>query len=211
MSHGVLPFIGVAVLIVITPGVDMALVTKNAFSRGRAAAFATALGVNAGIVVWTFASALGVAAVVRASAAAFAVLKLAGAAYLVWLGVQALWRARRAGGVPSDEGRSATFERHVWAYFRQGLVSNLLNPKIAVFFTSLLPQFVAPGRSALAMSLALGGLFNALGVIWLSGYALFAARAGSLLQRPSVRARLERLTGFVLIGLGIRLALERRR
>ena len=200
-----LPFAAVAAVVVVTPGVDMALVTKNALVHGRRQALATAFGVNAGIAAWTVAAALGVAAVVQASAAAFAVLKLAGAIYLVYLGVRALRSARRRGRA---ETPAAAAPLRTAGAFRQGLVSNLLNPKIAVFFTSLLPQFV--GHGTLPALLALGALFNAMGILWLTGYALLAARGRVFLQRPRVQAGLDYLSGVVLVGLGLRLALERR-
>ncbi len=200
----VLPFLVVAVVVVITPGVDMALVTKNALVHGRRQALATAFGINLGITVWTVAAALGVAAAVQASAEAFAVIKFAGALYLVYLGAQALRAARHAHGetplVGSQLGTAGAF--------RQGLVSNLLNPKIAVFFTSLLPQFVEHGT--LTALLVLGALFNALGVIWLTSYALLASHGRAFLQRPRVRRVLDYVSGVVLVGLGLRLALERR-
>ena len=191
----VLPFLVVAVIVVVTPGVDMALVTKNALVHGRRAALATAFGVNVGIALWTLAAALGVAAVVRASAEAFDVVKFAGALYLVYLGIQSLRRQERA----------AVARRRV-SPFRQGLISNALNPKIAVFFTSLLPQF---GHSLPAL-LLLGALFNAIGIVWLTLYALAAARGRGALQRPRVRAALDYVSGVVLVGLGVRLAFERR-
>jgi threonine/homoserine/homoserine lactone efflux protein len=201
-----IPFLVVAVVVVITPGVDMALVTKNALVHGRRAALASAAGINVGIGLWTIAAALGVAAIVQASAAVFTVVKLAGAIYLLYLGVQALRAGRRrpraaTAGSPALSSAGA---------FRQGLVSNALNPKIAVFFTSLLPQFVTHGRPALLELLALGAIFNALGVVWLTGYALAAARGRAALQRPRVRAALDYLSGTVLVGLAARLAFERR-
>jgi RhtB (resistance to homoserine/threonine) family protein len=203
----VIAFLAVAAIVVITPGVDMALVTKNALQHGRRSAIATALGVNLGIVVWTGAAALGLAALIAASAAAFATVKIAGALYLIYLGVQALRQSR----VGSSDG--ATASRGVpigdGVAFRQGLVSNLLNPKITIFFTSLLPQFVG-GHGTAADLLLLGALFNAMGVVWLLGYAVLAARARAVLRRPAVKRTLDRLTGTVLIGLGVRLALEHR-
>jgi len=192
----VFAFLGLAAVIVVTPGVDMALVTKNALRHGLRAALSTAAGVNTGIAVWTLAAALGLAAVVAASAAAFAVLKLAGAAYLVYLGCRAILRR---GAV--EPVRLATARQ-----FRQGLVSNLLNPKIAVFFTSLLPQF----GSSLGQLLLLGALFNLLGVVWLTLFALAAARGRRVLARPRVRAALDWVSGIVLLALGVRLATERR-
>jgi threonine/homoserine/homoserine lactone efflux protein len=203
----VLPFLAVAAVIVVTPGVDMALVTRNALLHGRRSAVATALGVNVGIAFWTAAAAGGVAAVVAASAAAFAVVKLVGAAYLIVLGVQALVHARRRAAERVDAPRAPLGTR---GSFRQGVVSNLLNPKIAIFFTSLLPQLVGSG-GGVARLLALGLLFNAMGVGWLVTYALLASRGRTLLARPGVRRSLDRLTGVVLVGLGVRLALERRR
>jgi threonine/homoserine/homoserine lactone efflux protein len=197
-------FVVVAVVIVVTPGVDMALVTKNALAHGRRAALATAAGVNIGIALWTVAAALGVAAVIATSAALFAVVKLAGAVYLLYLGVRTLLSARRA-GVPHAP-REPLNARNA---LRQGLISNLLNPKIAVFFTSLLPQFVGHG-SGLGELLLLGAVFNALGVVWLTIFAFAAARARRFLLRRRVRAVLDTVSGFVLVGLGARLALERR-
>jgi threonine/homoserine/homoserine lactone efflux protein len=194
------PFVVLAVVIVVTPGVDMALVTKNALLYGRRAALASAFGVNVGIASWTIAATVGLAALVQASAEVFAFVKLAGAVYLIYLGIQALRHAgRRAdlAALPAVTARTA---------FRQGLISNALNPKIAVFFTSLLPQF----GSTLPQLLALGALFNLFGVVWLSAYALAAARAGDTLRRPRVRAVLDYLSGVVLVGLGVRLALEKR-
>jgi RhtB (resistance to homoserine/threonine) family protein len=203
-------FVGIAAAIIIAPGPDTVLVTKNAVLHGRAAALATSLGVNAGLVIWTGAAALGLAAIVRESAVAFTVLKLIGALYLIWLGMQALRAARRASTLEPTPG--AELGRHVGTRlgFRQGVFSNLANPKIAVFFTSLLPQFVNGRDHVLLPFLALGGLFVAMTLVWLGGYALLAARASAVLTRPRVKAALDRLTGAVLVGLGLRLALERR-
>jgi threonine/homoserine/homoserine lactone efflux protein len=202
-------FVAVAALLVVTPGVDMALVSKNALLHGRRVALLTALGINAGIVVWTAAAALGVAALIRASATAFTVLKLSGAAYLVYLGIQTIWLSRR--GHRPNGGAHDPGARRLGppSGFRQGLLSNLANPKIAVFFTSFIPQFVSPGQSVVLNSLALGAIFNLLGVVWLVVFALLVSRAVGLLRRPKVKAALDRLTGLVLVGLGVRLATER--
>ena len=201
-------FLGVAALVIVTPGPDTALVTKNALLYGRRPALATAFGVNTGLLVWTIASALGVAAVVHASATAFTAMKLIGAAYLIWLGIQTLRAAGRRGA--ADEAVNGGRRLDVRRGFRQGLISNLANPKIAAFFTSLLPQFITPGRPVLVPFLLLGGLFVAMTLAWLCAYALMASKAGGLLTRPRVRAGLDRLTGIVLIGLGLQLATERR-
>jgi len=202
----VFPFLVVSAIVVITPGVDMALVTKNALLQGRAAAQAAALGINVGIFVWTIAAAVGLAAVIAASAAAFTAIKLAGAVYLVYLGVRSLLASRRSASTLSTERRPLTTA----AAFRQGVASNLLNPKIAVFFTSLLPQFVDEGHATAQDLLLLGALFNAMGVVWLLAYAAIAARGRGLLQQPRVQRAFERVTGVAFIALGTRLALERR-
>lgn len=203
-------FLGIAVLVIITPGPDTVLVTKNAVLHGRRAALGTALGVNTGLLIWTVGAALGVAAVVRESAIAFTVLKLVGAAYLVWLGVQALRAARTHAAGDEDRGWQDRARIGGLLGFRQGLLSNLANPKIAVFFTSLLPQFVASRASELVPFLLLGGLFVLITLVWLCGYAVIAAKASDVLARPRVKATLDRITGVVLVGLGVRLALERR-
>jgi RhtB (resistance to homoserine/threonine) family protein len=209
MAANVPAFLGVAVLVLVSPGPDTALVTKNALIHGRRPALATSFGVAVGLLVWTLASALGIAAVVHASATAFTTLKLIGAVYLVWLGIQALRSAARSGGHgPANEIGA----RRVGARrgFRQGLISNLANPKIAVFFTSLVPQFVGSGHRVLVPSLVLGALFALMTVAWLCGYALVASKAAGLLTRPRVKAALDRISGCVLIGLGLRIATERR-
>jgi RhtB (resistance to homoserine/threonine) family protein len=207
MHANITAFIGVAARVILAPGPDTALVTKNALVHGRRSALSTSLGVVSGLAVWTVAAALGVAAVLRASEVAFTTLKLVGAAYLIWLGIQALrasGRERDAGELQPDAAPSPALRS-----YRQGLFSNLANPKIAAFFTSFLPQFIAPGVSVTVPFLFLGGLFVAMTLGWLSVYALMASRAGGLLTRPSVRRALDRVTGVVLIGLGVRLATER--
>ncbi len=206
-------FFGVAAVVIMAPGPDTAMVTKNALLHGRRAALGTAFGVDAGLVVWTIACALGVAALIRASAIAFSVLKFAGAAYLIWLGIQAFAAARRARASQDlAEGHGWGAGRTVGAAggFRQGMSSNLANPKIAVFFTGLLPQFVPRGSAVLLPSLLLGGFFVLMTMIWLVGWALLASRASQALGRPGVKRVLDRLTGCFLIAFGLRLATEHR-
>lgn len=209
-------FIAVAALLIVTPGVDMALVTRNALRHGRQPALWTAWGIAAGLLVWVLAAALGIAALLQASATAAALLKLAGAAYLLYLGSVTLLgscrrrahhgetenSARRGVPLPSLPARAA---------FRQGVLSNLLNPKIAVFFTSFIPQFIDAGDPALTKTLLFGLVFNGMGMIWLTGYALAASRAGRVLRRPAVRVWLDRLTGTALVGFGLRLLAPARR
>jgi threonine/homoserine/homoserine lactone efflux protein len=198
-------FAGVAAIIVVVPGPDMALVLRNGVVHGRRAALETAVGINAGLLVWALAAALGVAALLHASATAFAILKIAGAAYLMWLGLRALHAAwRGSAAVVQYAGRPEG------SPFRQGLLSNVLNPKIALVFTTLIPQFVEPGKPAALRTVALAAIFIAMGFVWLTSYALLVARIGTLLRRQGVRRSVDALVGIALTVLGIRLALERR-
>jgi threonine/homoserine/homoserine lactone efflux protein len=201
-----LAFAAVAAVVIVTPGQDTALTIRNTLAGGRRGGVATALGVSSGQAVWALATSVGLAALLVASEQVFLGLKLLGAAYLVALGAQALWRAwlgHRAGPTSGDHPlRGGTA-------YRQGLLSNLGNPKMAVFFTSLLPQF-ASESSAFFELLALGLLFCAMTLAWLSAYAFAVERASGLLRRPGVRRLLDAVTGAVLVALGLRLATERR-
>jgi RhtB (resistance to homoserine/threonine) family protein len=209
MGLHLLVFIGVAAIVIVIPGPDTAVVTKNVLIHGRRAGLGTSLGVSAGLSMWTIAAAVGVASLVRASEVAFTMLKLLGALYLVWLGIQAL----RAAGHPTGDALTAAAARPGMSArggFRQGFLSDLANPKIGIFFTSLLPQFVSAGHAVLLPFLVLGAIFVAMTLLWLLAYTLVADRAAQTLMRPRVRAGLDRFTGVVLIGLGLRLAVERR-
>ena len=214
MAESVLAFAGVAALLTVTPGADMALVTRSALLDGRGPAFATTLGICLGLVAWAVASAAGLAALLSASATAFLIVKVAGAVYLVGLGLAAIRRALRdesAAEPPLGRpSRSRRAGRPGGSAFRQGLVSNLLNPKIAVFYTTVLPQFIAPGDPALAISLVLVLIHVCLTLAWLSGYAYAVGRAGDALRRPIFRRMLDALTGLVLVALGARLAFVQR-
>lgn len=199
-----LVFLGVSLLVIATPGQDTALVIRNALSADRAPGVATALGVGSGQAVWTVATSAGLGAVLAASAPAFEALRLAGAAYLVWLGASSLRRAL-AGGENGHAPRAGGLRRPAAAY-RQGLLSNLGNPKMLVFFTSLLPQFASTGAGLLAHGL----LFNAFTTLWLTLYALAVGRARRLLARTRVRRAIDAVAGVALVGFGVRLAAERR-
>jgi threonine/homoserine/homoserine lactone efflux protein len=202
-------FLAVAVLVIVTPGQDTALTIRNALLGGRRAGAFTALGVSAGQAVWTLAASAGLTALLVASEPAFVALKLAGAAYLVFLGVQALLGALRPHGRRST-GAKAGGTMAPRVALRQGVISNLGNPKMAVFFTSLLPQFTPGGEASFAVMLALGLVFCTLTFAWLTAYAVAVAKAGDVLRRPHVRRVLDGLTGAVLVAFGLRLATEQR-
>ena len=185
----------------------MAVVARAAITAGGRAALSATLGIVAGLLVWAAASAVGLAALLSASATAFTVVKVAGAVYLVVLGLRTLLRARRAGQEPRDQEERAVPGA---LSFREGLVTNLLNPKIAVFYTTVLPQFVSPGDPALAVSLLLAAIHVTFSLAWLSAYGAAISRAGAALRRPRVRRVLDAVTGLVLVGLGARLAVAER-
>ena len=193
MSH-IAAFAGISAVVICTPGPDTALIVRNTLSGGRRNGVRTAAGIVCGIALWTLAASAGIAALVAASHPLFTALRVAGAAYLVWLGIETL-RGRRSATLAPKPGNG----------YRQGLLSNLGNPKIAVFFTSLLPQF---GSGFLQLT-ALGLLFCAMGAVWLTGYALAVARARGLVLRPRIRRAIDSITGITLVAFGARLATER--
>ena len=207
MPQDPLVFVGIAALLTITPGADMAMVSRSVLSGGRREAFATTLGILAGCLVWALVSAAGVAAVLAASRTAYDALRLAGAAYLVWLGAQSLLAARR--GDYRDVGEEPSPARRTSA-FRQGLLTNLFNPKIAIFYSTFLPQFIGPGDPALLLSMLLAGVHIAFGLMWLTAYAWLLGRAMTAFKSSRVRRALDAVTGTVLVALGLRLAAERR-
>jgi threonine/homoserine/homoserine lactone efflux protein len=200
-------FLGISALVICTPGQDTALTIRNTLAGGRRSGLATALGVSTGQAVWAIATSAGVAALIVASEPVFLALKLAGAAYLVYLGGQALWGAFTGSAADRPAGGTTVASRHS---FRQGVISNLGNPKMAVFFTSLLPQFAPAGGGAFAVLLAFGLVFAMLTLAWLSVYAVVVGRVGDVLRRPVVRRVLDAVTGVVLVALGLRVAVERR-
>jgi len=208
MDAGLVAFVGVAVVVVVTPGPDTALTLRNALAGGRRAGVLTAVGVVGGQAVWTLATSAGIAALLVASRPAFTALRYAGAAYLIYLGLRSLLAAVRGGGTsPPDRGPGRP---PPVAAFRQGIISNLANPKSAVFFTSLLPQFVPAGRTSFLALLALGLIYCSITLAWLSAYAVAVAKVGVVLRRPIIRRAIEAVTGVVLTALGLRLASERR-
>lgn len=196
--------VGVLALLTVSPGADMALVAKVTLERGRRDALAASAGICSGLLVHATASALGLSVVLATSAEAFTVVKLVGAIYLAYLGIRALRDSLRR------DVEVATPVRRSTSPYAQGLLTNLLNPKVAVFYLTFLPQFVDPGGSVLAQSLALAVAHGVMGLAWLSAYAYVLTRLSAFFAQTNARRWLERATGVVLVGLGVRLALERR-
>jgi threonine/homoserine/homoserine lactone efflux protein len=201
-------FVFVAALLVVTPGADMALVTKNALAFGRDAARKSTLGICLGLVVWGIIAAAGIGAVFSASPLIFNIIKLSGAVYLIFLGLRTLSEIRQCVGQAASTFRDMPLVPAV--AFRQGLVTNLLNPKIAVFYTTLLPQFIAPGQSVVARSLLLVAIHVGLTYFWLRLYGSVITFAHPLFRRPVTERALRAATGLILVGLGVALACTHR-
>ncbi len=203
MFHHFAAFLGVSALVIVTPGQDTALTIRSVLAGGRRAGFFTAAGVAVGQATWTLAAAAGVVALLRASQPAFVAVRILGAAYLVFLGIESLVRAiRHERCAVRVSARGATGR----ASFRQGLLSNLGNAKMAVFFTSLLPQFVSVAFWSMT---SVGLVFCTMTFVWLTAYSVAVAKAGDVLRASRVRRILDGITGAVLVAFGIRLAVER--
>ncbi len=197
-----LTFLGVSVLLVLTPGPNQALLTSRVLGGGRAAGFAVVRGLACGMAVHVAAAIVGLSALLASSAEVFGVVKLLGGAYLLYLGVAAIVRARRTTTVeaPRRAGGSP---------FREGLLSMSLNPKATVFFVAVVPQFVDPGPGAATRVAVLLLVYGAICLVFWTAFVLLLHAAREVVRRPRVQAWMERITGGALIGLGVRLAAAR--
>jgi RhtB (resistance to homoserine/threonine) family protein len=211
MPHDLLPFTIAAALLTLSPGPDTMLVLRNTLRGGRSDGVRTTLGICSGLLVHATLSALGLSVILVRSAGLFTAVKLVGAAYLVWLGLQSLQAAARGGERETGNGKRAGAEGAARRRpYREGLLTNVLNPKVAVFYLAFLPQFIAPGDPVLATSLLLASIHNAMGLVWLNGLAAGADRAQRVIAGAGVRRVLDGVCGAVLVGLGARLAVTKR-
>lgn len=218
-------FAVVAGLVTIIPGLDTALVVRTAVTQGRSRGFAVASGIITGVLIWGVAAAVGVSGLLVASRLAYDAVRIAGAAYLMWLGATMLWRTRRRrdtarhdharcgtagreapGGQPVSPGPPTSVFR-CWA---RGTTTNLLNPKVGVFYVAMLPQFIPAHASHLLMGLLLAGIHDVEGIIWFTGLISAAHLARRFLDSTRVHKIMDRITGSVLIGFGLKLALSNR-
>lgn len=202
-----LGFLIAASLLTVTPGVDTALVLRAAARSGRRPAMLVSIGIAVGCLVWGAAASLGLSALLGASKLAYAILKLAGTVYLMWLGLSLLIRCRPI-ALSADEHSPAGFAGRA---FRQGLLTNLLNPKVGIFYVTFLPQFIPQGAAVTVYSFVLTCLHVALTLGWFALLIAATAPLGHLLRHPRVNTALDRMTGTVLLGFGLKLATSQSR
>ncbi|WP_320009219.1 LysE family translocator [Maridesulfovibrio sp.] len=200
-----LAFIPVAAVLTVTPGSDTMLVVNNTLTRSTADGLCTVAGINAGLFVHALASALGLSVILMNSATAFEMVKMAGAIYIIYLGIQSLRNSRKH---EEAEFSTKTCSKGISASIREGFLTNVLNPKVAVFYLALLPQFISPGESILRQSLQLMAIHFSMGIIWFSFVTLALGRVRHLLSGGKFKKRLEALSGVVFIGLGLKMALS---
>lgn len=211
-EQALLSFAVVAGLLTLVPGIDTALVLRSSISRSRSFAFATALGINTGAMVWGVAAAVGVSALLAASEIAYRVLTLAGAAYMVWLGVSLLWKTWRKGAATAEPAAGGmlppTAGKQLVRGWLTGAGTNLLNPKVGVFYIATIPQFIPSGTSPLLMGMLLAGVHCLFAMLWFT-LLIFATGFASrwLKSTRSIRV-IDRITGTVLVGFGLKIALE---
>jgi RhtB (resistance to homoserine/threonine) family protein len=207
----IVAFAFIAGLLTMTPGADTMLVIRNVMARGRVAGLATTLGACCGLFVHATLSALGLSLILVRSATAFEAVKLVGATYLIWLGIQGVRQAVRSVPRHADGDDAVEAGRRKGRSFLEGFMSNVLNPKVAVFYLAFLPQFMSAADWVFGKSMLLASIHFVEGILWLSALTLFVARVRVWITRSRVRRTIEATTGVILIGFGAPLALDRAR
>jgi RhtB (resistance to homoserine/threonine) family protein len=206
-------FLGIITILTITPGADTMLVIRNVVARGQQAGYLTALGICSGLFIHATLSALGLSVILVRSAVIFEIVKLAGACYLIILGVWSLWQMIRSRHHTEQAPALAiqpSQSTGSWRSLREGLLTNVLNPKVAIFYLAFLPQFINPGDPVLLKSLLLAGMHFVLSILWLVLISTFLGRLRGFIARPAVQRGIEVVAGTVLIAFGIRLATTQR-
>lgn len=202
LHTAILSFAVVAALLTVIPGLDTAIVLRAAISQGRAHAYVTALGVNCGALLWGIAAAVGASAILAASHTAYTVLKVAGAAYMIWLGVSMLWASRKD---PQLALAEPTRGRSLHAAWLRGFGTNTLNPKVGVFYLAMIPQFMAVGVPPIAMGVLLAMVHNLIAAVWFTAMIVAAQAAKSVVTGARFSRITDRITGTVLVVFGVRL------
>ena len=208
----VITFTGIAALLTLAPGADTMMILRSVFARGQKAGILTMIGICSGLFFHATLSALGLSLILVRSAAAFETVKALGACYLIYLGGQSLWKARYAGGnthVSLAENAVTRQKKENWKAFFEGTLTNLLNPKVAIFYLAFLPQFISPHDWVFGKSVLLAGIHFTEGIIWYTILIFSLGRMRGLLIRPRVKQGLEALSGAILIAFGVRLAVSR--
>lgn len=213
MESSWLTFTGIAALLTITPGADTVLVIKNTVSCGKREALFTALGICSGLLVHALASTIGLSVILAQSAEAYNAVRALGAGYLIYLGARSLWTAYRGSDSTGIEGvgssSASSNPRSAKAHYFEGLLCNILNPKVAIFYLTFLPQFIDPIAGAVALQgVLLASIHVIQGVIWLAVCAYSVNRMRAIMAKPSIRRRIEALSGAVLMAFGAKLALD---
>jgi threonine/homoserine/homoserine lactone efflux protein len=206
MMSSLVAFVGAAFVIAMVPGPSTAVILRRSVMHGRTNGMATVLGNECGVLLWGLAAAFGLSALLLASRLAYDAMRITGAVVLVYMGARALWKARHKTEA-DEEAAPAVAVSHGRA-FRQGLITNFANPKAGVFAVSFLPQFVPHGAPVLATLVLFSVIWAVIDTIWYLPMVWLAGRARALLQRASIRRRMEQISGLVLLGLGVRLAAE---
>ncbi|WP_257061888.1 LysE family translocator [Bacillus sp. PK9-021] len=202
--NDILTFLVLTLFVIMNPGIDTALITKRTMADGQTGGYKMALGLASGSLVHTLAATFGLSALLLQSALAFEIVKYAGAVYLMYLGISAFLSKK------SDTGSSAKEEKtKETSAFRQGLVSNVLNPKVAVFFLTFLPQFVQNDHNVTLQLLLMGITYTILAITWFFVFVFFINYLRKWLTTPSVQRFMDKATGVVLIGFGLKLAFEK--
>ncbi|MEV0405177.1 LysE family translocator [Actinoallomurus sp. NPDC050550] len=208
MLQSLILFVGAAFVVAMVPGPSTAVIVRESVRSGRRAGVAVMLGNEAGVLLWGMAAVFGLSALLLASRIAYDVMRIAGAVFLIVMGVRALWQARRGRAEAEEEAPGAAVSHR--RLFRLGLLTNAANPKAGVFAVSFLPQFVPHGAPVLPMLALLAVVWALVDVAWYLGVIWLAGRAGRVLRSPRVRRRMEQVSGVVLVGLGVRLVTDTR-
>jgi RhtB (resistance to homoserine/threonine) family protein len=199
-------FLVLSLFVVMSPGIDTALITKRTISDGRIDGYKMALGITTGSLVHTFAAAFGLSAILMQSAVAFEIVKYAGAVYLIYLGLSSFITKKNKYVTHIENQNNSELKKSA---FKQGLFSNVLNPKVAMFFLTFLPQFVKTGADATQQFIMMGVIYTVLSITWFFVYVFFINYLREWLMSPKVQRIMDKVTGLVLIGFGLKLALDK--
>lgn len=203
-----LSFIPVAAVLTVTPGPDTMLVVNSTLTRSTSSGLATVAGINCGLLVHAIASATGLSLILMKSATAFEFVKIAGALYIIWLGIQSLRKGFQKNCNESADELQPHLLPRKGSSFKEGFLTNVLNPKVAVFYLALLPQFISPGENIFLKSLLLMAIHFSIGIFWFSSVVFALGKMRNLISCSNFKKNLQKLSGIVFIFLGAKMASE---